>query len=73
MEEILYGRRFGKEIIGYWKVEFFDDEGRNLTHWLSYNQIRYFKNREDIAKYIKEVKSWNIFNFSQTLITKIKD
>jgi len=72
MEDIIYGYQFNKEILkGYYKVEFFDDDGRCKNHWLSNNQIQYFKNRNDCVKYIKQVKEWNVFKFTQVLITKI--
>lgn len=62
-----------KELVkGWWTVKFFDDEGKELNHWLSGHQIQFFKNREDTAEYIKEVKSWNAIGFTQTLIVKVK-
>ena len=47
MEEILKGYHFDKDLKGYYKVEFYDDDGRCLNHWLSEHQIAYFKNRDD--------------------------
>ena len=72
MEKVLYGLRFGNEIKGYYKVEFYDDDGNCLNHWLSFNQVQYFLDRKDAVKYIKEVKSWHAITFTQTLIVKIK-
>lgn len=71
-DSIVYGYKVPSDMVGYYKVEFFDDDGRCLNHWLSGNQIQYFKNREDAVKYIDEVRSWNVFRFTQTLISKIR-
>lgn len=70
-EKILYGYQNEKEIKGYYGVKFFDEDGRDLNHWLGQSQIRYFLNRKDAVKYIKEVKSWNAIGFTQALVYKI--
>lgn len=66
MEKVLYGFKLLSEKKGYYEVLFYDDNGRNLNHWLSGNQI--FRNREDAKNYIEKVKEWNVFRFTQTLI-----
>lgn len=71
-EKIIYGYHSQNQLKGYYKVEFFDDEGRDKTHWLSGDQIQYFLNRDDAVKYIDEVRSWHAIGFTQTLITKIR-
>ena len=72
MEEILKGYHFDKDLKGYYKVEFYDDDGRCLNHWLSEHQIAYFKNSDDAVEYIEKVRDWNVFRFTQTLIKLIK-
>ena len=71
-DDIVYGYKVPSDMVGYYKVEFFDDDGRCKNHWLSGNQVQYFKNREDAVKYIDEVRSWNAISFTQTLIRKIR-
>jgi len=72
MENIIYGYKFKDELKGYYEVLFYDDEGNIKNHWLSGNQIQYFLNRDDAVEYIEQVRNWNVFRFTQTLIRKIK-
>ena len=72
MEKVLYGYHSTNEIIGYYAVEFYDDDGRCKNHWLADCQIKYFLSREDAVNYIEEVRNWNAISFTQTLIKKIR-
>lgn len=70
--DIIVEPSIGGDYSGYYEVKFYDDDGNDVSHWITHSGFQeIFRNREDVFEYIEKIRNKNIVSFTQTIIKKI--